>query len=76
MIDNIIEERWREFYLPYTFGELHSPQLNKVANRIKLKDKKPEDNSQLPIGSESSGFDNPLEEELYIKQHKYTTEEN
>ena len=71
MID--IEEQWREFYLPYTFGELHNTQFDKVANRIKLKDTKSE-NIPKPIGI--SGLDNPLEEELYIKQNKYTTEEN
>lgn len=75
---NDIEERWREFYLPYTFGELHSQQTKPIVVSPSLLD-----GSRLSDGMDKTAdtLDNPLEEELYIQQypkghkHKYTTEE-
>ncbi len=71
MIDNLIEERWREFYLPYTFGELHTQpeDINSNNEGVELQP------SAVNVETFGRDFDNLLQEELYSQQHKYTTEE-
>jgi hypothetical protein len=73
MNQNQIEQAWREFYLPYEFGELHSRQKGVTLN------KKVSTESNL-VGANCPAdtldeCDNPMEDEQFIQEHKYTTEE-
>ena len=97
-----IEERWREFYLPYTFGELHHKGMTQEVPHSRRKKDVPclcethletrsrvgEDKiaEDMPTYRDKNlvdnhadtldTYDNPLEEEQYLRENKYTVEED